>query len=499
MTEPTIKQEPEEQDLFDRVLDKVNADSIRAALVRAKEDKPGDFGASGTKAELIAHLRRAVALGSMTREQVFSLLQEAEENGGQTILYYSPKSEEVRALCSRPEEVARLLFGEEWRETSGFPKLPRLKSGYEVVDFRTPYGGKANDWLIKVYTFQETKVQVRTLEGEEGVQFALKLREGEYAVIYERKITESVCVARWNSDEDRPLLELRIELSGRLARFKMDLNAIWTRLSPAIRQDDFEPWELRDSLRNMLRECQSQTELYQIGLVNLKDSGEGNVRYTPYTENEPIDTNPIRLKTIHQLLDDGGQCDRLVMNWMAAASEGALEENLRTYAGSRGTNELVIRAQTTGRAVDYVTDQLRRFAVDSGAEEPPRPTPRAQPTIDFAALESGYPEYSNVWPVLRKWFSDNWSKQYVELSVLLRTVSKADHLDAILAIQTMVENGLLEMAYRVRAPGGYLLEKDFGGPDEIPDELPDRDHAGSIKTAEADVVSGYRWGPADAA
>ncbi len=365
MTDESTPQQgrPEQQDLFERIYNKVNADPIKALLEKAKEEMPsGDFGISGSNQELVDHLKRAASDRAIARQQIFALLQEAEENGVQTILYYTPKSEAIRDLCSNPEEVAKRLFGADWRTKAGFPLLPRLTSGYEVVDFRSPYAGKGTDWLMKIYTFQESKVRVKDFEDEAAVQFALKLKQNEYAVIYERRVIESVCIARWNSHREHPLLELRIELAGRLPRFKTDINALWSRLKPAVEQEHFEFWDLRDILDRMVRKCQDHSELYQIGLVNLKDSGEGNVRYTPYTEHEPIDTNPTRLKTIHQLLDDGGQCDRLVMNWMATGSEGILDGSLRTYAGSRGTNELVVRAQTTERAVNYVTDQLRHFA-----------------------------------------------------------------------------------------------------------------------------------------
>jgi hypothetical protein len=143
----------------------------------------------------------------------------------------------------------------------------------------------------------------------------------------------------------------------------LDINALWTRLQQAFdREDDFEPWELRGPLEQMLRLCRDNTDVYELGLANIVDSGDWGVRYMPYTEHERIDTIPSRLDTIHQLLDDGGWCERLVMTWLPEGSGEALEGNLRTYAGSRGVNELVIRAATTARAVDYVTDQLRSFA-----------------------------------------------------------------------------------------------------------------------------------------
>ena len=220
-TEP---EESKKQDLFERVLDKVNSDSVKAFLTNAKEEQPGDFGISGSAVELVDHLKSAVSLNCVTRDQVFSLLQEAEENGAQTILYYTPKTDAVRKLLDEPEEVGHRLFGEDWRKKMSFPFLPRLRGGWEIVDFRTPYAGKRKDWILKLYTFQESKVQVQHLEGDE-VQFALKLKKNEYAVIFERRVIESVCIARWNSDPERPLLEMRVELADRVKLFVRDFSS----------------------------------------------------------------------------------------------------------------------------------------------------------------------------------------------------------------------------------------------------------------------------------
>lgn len=352
-----------EQDLFERVFAKVNADPLRGLLVEYAEKHPGEIRTSGAKADLVDHLKAAVDAGRVPRERVFALLQEGEENGGQTILYYVPKSKAVRERYSRPEEVAATLFGADWERTQQFPRLPRLTNTYQVVDFRVGYMGKPQDWLMKVYSFQEREVLVRQLQPGDVTYRGLGLKESEFAVIYDRQVVESVCLARWNSDENRPLLEVRVEQSGRLPRLKVDVNAIWTRLRPAFNhEEDFDPWELRSPLERMLRDWEANTGLYRLGLTNLVDSGEGGVRFTPYTEQDSLDATPIRMQTIHQILDDGGRCDRLVITWLTEQSGGALAKQLRTYAGSRGTNELVIGSQTSGRAVDYVTDQLRRFA-----------------------------------------------------------------------------------------------------------------------------------------
>ena len=350
----------EEQDLFARIKEKVNKDFVRAFLASIPNEHPEDTQLNANLPELVDQIEAAHAAGRVAREQVLALLQEFEENGNQTLLFYSPSTAAASQLCCTPEEVATRLFGSAWRV--GFPRLIKLDNGWEVVDFRIGLPGKPGDWLMKIYTYQESRVQVREVQPQE-IQGLPSLRENEYVVIYKKQVTESVCLARWNDHPRHGLLELRVEMSGRIARFEMDVNAIWSRLQPVFaRNDDFNPWELAKPLERVLRECPQHQNLYQLGLAHLMDSGEGGVKYVPYTEHDSIDATPIRLQTINQILDDGGRCSRLTMNWLPEQSGGAIEKKLRTYAGSRQSNELVISAQTTARAVDYVTNQLRYFA-----------------------------------------------------------------------------------------------------------------------------------------
>jgi hypothetical protein len=119
--------------------------------------------------------------------------------------------------------------------------------------------------------------------------------------------------------------------------------------------------------------------------------------------------------------------------------------------------------------------------------------------INFDILQSEYPEFEAVWPMLRTWFDKNWRKRYVELSVLLRALPQLDRLDLVLAIQAMIDRGMLATAYKVKSPGGDLLEGEFDQPDKVPPRLPDRDYSRYINTDEADIVSGYRWEPVGAA
>ena len=120
--------------------------------------------------------------------------------------------------------------------------------------------------------------------------------------------------------------------------------------------------------------------------------------------------------------------------------------------------------------------------------------------INFDILQADYPEHAAAWAALRAWFARNLRKRYIELTVLVRALKEqVDAVALIPALRLMIGRGMLAVAYRVKAPGGYLLEDEFDEPDKIPDELWDRDCSHKIPIKEGDLVSGYRWEPTDAA
>src|SRR5262249_25967075 len=90
-----------EHDLFERIGEKVNRERIRQLLTEYYERFPDEIHTSGSKPELVEHLRDATNAGRIPRDRVFGLLQEFEENGGQILLYYTPKNR-----C-RPEGLLR--------------------------------------------------------------------------------------------------------------------------------------------------------------------------------------------------------------------------------------------------------------------------------------------------------------------------------------------------------------------------------------------------------
>src|SRR5262249_19543918 len=80
-----------EHDLFERIGEKVNRERIRQLLTEYYERFPDEIHTSGSKPELVEHLRDATNAGRIPRDRVFGLLQEFEENGADPAVLHAQK------------------------------------------------------------------------------------------------------------------------------------------------------------------------------------------------------------------------------------------------------------------------------------------------------------------------------------------------------------------------------------------------------------------------
>src|SRR5260370_5266404 len=225
--------------LYILIKELATADEIRDLLRRHKEDHPKEILVSGTKDDVVNHLERAVAEGIVKRTEVLDLLQEAEENGDQHIFYFVPKSAAVARRCKNGQEVASLLWGDEWKEKMGFPRFTLVPSSHEWADFRVGLRRKPNDWIAKIYGHE---VQRRLFKEETLVDDTL--------VRYYKKVEQrTVSLARWNEGNGPSLLEIRVPRCDSKATLLFRREAICTRLNPALTEDDCLPWCLRKAIR----------------------------------------------------------------------------------------------------------------------------------------------------------------------------------------------------------------------------------------------------------
>jgi len=268
--------ESKEPDIFELIGQLATAEQIKSLLREYKNEFPEDVYVSGSKTEIIRHLRVAVDRGRIPQNDVADLLQEAEENGDQHILYFKPKSNVVAKKCRDGEEIAKSLWGDEWRKMTKFPRYELVPKSFEWADFRIGLKKKPNDWIAKVYG---QEVAFRFIRQE-------TLEDGTLAKYYKTTETRAVCLARWNGPD---LLEMRVERCESKAQLLVRLNSLWTRLKPAIVQDDFIPWDFKAARKKLLEERSANKEIYHTGSIALTDSASGKAIFHPYTEEEGTD------------------------------------------------------------------------------------------------------------------------------------------------------------------------------------------------------------------
>jgi hypothetical protein len=113
--------------------------------------------------------------------------------------------------------------------------------------------------------------------------------------------------------------------------------------------------------------------------------------------------------------------------------------------------------------------------------------------VNFDTLAAEYPELRPVWAALRDWFSRHGLKRYAELELMKNAAPAVNPFVFLDALRAMMAAGMLEKAYKVRAPSGDFLEGEYRSRTEIPETLPDRLHRYTINTDQAEVIPGYRW------
>ena len=113
--------------------------------------------------------------------------------------------------------------------------------------------------------------------------------------------------------------------------------------------------------------------------------------------------------------------------------------------------------------------------------------------INFDNLLSDYPDYGEVWVVLKRWFVQNRKKRFVETAILASSVSGVTPLDLVNALLLMQQSHMVHVSLRVKSPDGVLLDGDFDTIQDVPEELPDRFGSHKVRTGEGDVVTGVKW------
>jgi hypothetical protein len=334
---------------YDLLNEFATAEEIKVRLLKEpKERLKKDVHVSGTKAHLIQQVKQLVAKKELKFDEVMNLIREGEENGDQHIFYFKAVGNAKAYLRSGsfPED----LWGEDWGSMN-FPKIEVNTERLDWSDYRRSLDGKPKDWIAKLY-------------GEEVHETPYKKdTKGKYIRHwFATEQVRMVCLLRWN---DPDLLEVRISRTGSTGKKTMmeRLAKIWELVGGVITPNMVTAWDLRPIHRRMIADRETHKTLFRPGSVALRDSKSGKAEFKPYTEDDELDDSAECSAAIDTILNESRTgCDAAAIRWLPQEKVTVFEEPFVTYQTGVFPNELVIRKKAVGSAaIDYVTNQLRRF------------------------------------------------------------------------------------------------------------------------------------------
>lgn len=335
----------EKRDLFVLIEEKCTADQI-AAILQSYKKKEKNVRVSGKKGEIVEHLKDAISEKIIPKSEAIDLLRECEENGDQHIFYFVPKAKKNKELCADGQHTADLLFPTPL-DRMGFPLFQDVPDEHIWSDFRVVSTNGRSGWVGKIYGH------------ESALEFESEEEHPNYLIKkFVRNVERTVCLVRWNPPN---LLEIRVPRVESRAKLDERLKRVWIMIRPALKQEDFSPWDTRKARCTMVKERKDNSKLYHLPTVYLTDPGSGKAIFAAYTEDGSQVSAKEREAAIDLLMKGKTDCDRLVVVWCQVGAPGTLISDLRTIVAPRYSNELVIPARVNSQTVDYVTDRLREF------------------------------------------------------------------------------------------------------------------------------------------
>jgi 2-oxoisovalerate dehydrogenase E1 component alpha subunit len=223
-------------------------------------------------------------------------------------------------------------------------------------------------------------------------------------------------------------------------------------------------------------------------------------------EQKLIDAGAIDPDAVRTLKEDAKkEADDAVVQTMKEPEPTRDDVYKYTYAPS--AVDAVYPKDYTGLPSGQPTGQMREDKVEAKAEPVKADFAFQLPTQsgdegahalpDFTRLLLGHPEYEVEWGALGTWFLVNRGHSWIDLRTLLNALPGLDRRKLVLAIEIMIEEGMLAPFYRLHSPSGEWIEGEYSEPDQIPAEIPDLPRNRRLSRRDVDLATCLRWGRAD--
>lgn len=338
------------------LLDSVLHTEIHELLKKYKDEHKEIIKLSGNKSDLINNLLNAIESGIITEIELQSLIKDSEEFGDQYIYLFEPINNTVINRYNKGNILIDSIIHPSVRER--FPKLKLTPSSFEWADFRFPYRGISNTWLIKMYD-KKTK-DVKTDDNFDNIT-------GKRVITYERVESRLIYLVEWNN---RNQLEIKISRtsfdSTKSLRTAMKLirTNIYNGGSGIDTQAEVYPLDLTNCINNILRASAENENIYKLLFVSFLDSEFGKASIRCYDDQGDSDllSEVSRKKAIEAYLEGEGKADGITIKFLADGSNNEINSDISVILGKDAVNKIIIPAKIKPQEYNYVRRKIAEFS-----------------------------------------------------------------------------------------------------------------------------------------
>lgn len=334
------------------VLDDIcTVEQLRTFSREYKEANKDLIKLTENKSGLIENIIKGVEKSKIPKVKVLALISDSEEYGDQYIYLFKLRDKSIKANLQDGNHLFKRIIPVESRRN--FPLIRRMPDNLEWADLRVPNRGVANSWLSKMYNRDERKVMLKNEFNEETETYTV-----EYKMVPSRLIY----IIEWNGKDN---LEVRISRNVNDRKNVVDnsLNLIRQSLEPSIYLDShFVKTDLTSLASNLLAKAHENQNIYRVEKTKLQDSQDGTAEFRTFgDEDEDIFDEDTRAEAINSYIQNGGNCDSLVLRLLEEGSNEALKSDINVILCRDAVHQIIIPSKLSPSEFKYVRSKLSEF------------------------------------------------------------------------------------------------------------------------------------------
>ncbi|MGQ7944151.1 hypothetical protein [Flavobacterium sp. WC2509] len=346
-----------QRDIYTELLNsQVLKEDIHELLKTYKDAHKDDITLSGNKLDNVNNLLDAVEKNIIPATDLQILIKDSEEFGDQYIYLYEPINKTISQKYNDGNSIIDSIVSQSIK--LGFPKLTIKPTKFEWADFRSPYRGVKNTWLLKMY---DRKVREIKIDDKYDIS------KGQRVVTFERTESRLIYLIEWTESEQLEIKISRTSFDSAKSlneSIKLIRNKIYNGGQGINPETEIKYVDLTDCVNNILKKSEDNEKIYKLISVTLIDSQFGRASIRAFDDQGQSDllSEGSRKQAIEAYLNGNGKADGVVVRFLADGSNGELKSDINVIIGRDGINQIIIPAKIKPQEYKYVRRKIAEFS-----------------------------------------------------------------------------------------------------------------------------------------